>query len=61
MKPIINHFTDNDLYTFTCMYYILQKYPRAETEYCFLIAIVLVILKVSISCCVNSWNIWLMS
>lgn len=35
MKPIIQHFTDNDLYTFTCMYYILQKYPRAETEYCF--------------------------
>ena len=35
MKPIINHFTDNDLYSFTCMYYILQKYPRAETEYCF--------------------------
>ena len=35
MKPIITHFTDNDLYTFTCMYYILQKYPRAETEYCF--------------------------
>ena len=35
MKPIIRHFTDNDLYTFTCMYYILQKYPRAETEYCF--------------------------
>ena len=35
MKPVINHFTDNDLYTFTCMYYILQKYPRAETEYCF--------------------------
>lgn len=35
MKQIINHFTDNDLYTFTCMYYILQKYPRAETEYCF--------------------------
>ena len=35
MKPIIQHFTDNDLYTFTCMYYILQKYPRAETEYQF--------------------------
>ena len=35
MKQIINHFTDNDLYTFTCMYYILQKYPRAETEYRF--------------------------
>ena len=35
MKQIITHFTDNDLYTFTCMYYVLQKYPRAETEYCF--------------------------
>lgn len=35
MRQIINHFTDNDLYTFTCMYYVLQKYPRAETEYCF--------------------------
>ena len=35
MKPVINHFTDNDLYSFTCMYYILQKYPRAETEYQF--------------------------
>ena len=35
MKQIVNHFTDNDLYTFTCMYYVLQKYPRAETEYQF--------------------------
>lgn len=35
MKQIITHFTDNDLYTFTCMYYILQKYPRAEVEYTF--------------------------
>ena len=35
MKQIITHFTDNDLYTFTCMYYILQKYPRAEVEYKF--------------------------
>ena len=35
MRQIINHFTDNDLYTFTCMYYVLQKYPRAETEYSF--------------------------
>lgn len=35
MKPIINHFTDNDLYTFTCQYYILEKYPRAEVEYTF--------------------------
>lgn len=35
MKQIITHFTDNDLYTFTCMYYILQKYPRAEVAYQF--------------------------
>ena len=35
MKQVITHFTDNDLYTFTCMYYVLQKYPRAETEYRF--------------------------
>ena len=35
MKSIVNHFTDNDLYTFTCMYYILQKYPRAEVKYQF--------------------------
>lgn len=35
MTPIITHFTDNDLYTFTCQYYILEKYPRAEVEYTF--------------------------
>ena len=35
MKPIITHFTDNDLYTFTCQYYILETYPRAEVEYTF--------------------------
>ena len=35
MEPIINHFTDNDLYTFTCQYYILKTYPRAEVEYTF--------------------------
>ena len=35
MKAIVSHFTDNDLYTFTCMYYILQKYPRAEVKYQF--------------------------
>lgn len=35
MTPIIKHFTDNDLYTFTCQYYILEKYPRAEVEYTF--------------------------
>ena len=35
MEPIITHFTDNDLYTFTCQYYILETYPRAEVEYTF--------------------------
>lgn len=35
MRPIVNYFTDNDLYTFTCQYYILETYPRAEVEYSF--------------------------
>ena len=35
MERIIKHFTDNDLYTFTCQYYILKTYPRAEVEYKF--------------------------
>mgnify|MGYP002515567127 FL=1 len=35
MEQIIRHFTDNDLYTFTCQYYILETYPRAEVEYTF--------------------------
>lgn len=35
MEQIVRHFTDNDAYTFSCMYYILQKYPRAEVEYTF--------------------------
>ena len=35
MRQIITHFTDNDLYTFTCQYYVLEKYPRAEVEYTF--------------------------
>ncbi len=35
MQPLITHFTDNDLYTFTCQYYILETYPRAEVEYTF--------------------------
>lgn len=36
MKQIITHFTDNDLYTFSCQYYVLMKYPRAEVEYTFI-------------------------
>ena len=35
MEQIIKHITDNDAYTFTCLYYILQTYPRAEVEYTF--------------------------
>ena len=35
MDRIITHFTDNDLYTFTCQYYILEQYPRAEVRYSF--------------------------
>lgn len=36
MEQIIRHFTDNDLYTFSCQYYIMQQYPRAEVEYTFI-------------------------
>ena len=60
MKPIINHFTDNDLYTFTCMYYILQKYPRAETEYCFFDRHRTCYPQGLTNCCVSNWNIWRM-
>ena len=35
MKQIVTRFTDNDLYTFTCQYYILETYPRSEVEYSF--------------------------
>ena len=35
VKQIVTHFTDNDLYTFTCQYYILHTYPRAEVRYAF--------------------------
>ena len=35
MKQIVTHFTDTDAYTFSVMFYILQKYPRAEVEYTF--------------------------
>lgn len=35
MRQIVTHFTDNDLYTFTCQYYVLETYPRAEVEYSF--------------------------
>ena len=36
MRQIITHFTDNDLYTFSCQYYVMQQYPRAEVEYTFI-------------------------
>lgn len=35
MGQIIEHFTDNDLYSFTVQYYILMNYPHAEVEYTF--------------------------
>ena len=35
MEQIIKHFTDQDLYSFTVQYYILQTYPRAEVRYAF--------------------------
>lgn len=35
MNQIVTHFTDNDLYTYTCQYYILHTYPRAEVRYSF--------------------------
>lgn len=35
MRQIITHFTDNDAYTYSCLYYILQTYPRGEVEYTF--------------------------
>lgn len=35
MRQIVTHFTDQDLYSLSVMYYILQNYPRAEVEYQF--------------------------
>jgi nicotinate phosphoribosyltransferase len=35
MKQIVTKFTDQDMYTFTCQYYILHTYPRAEVRYSF--------------------------
>lgn len=35
MKQIVTKFTDQDMYTFTCQYYILHTYPRAEVKYTF--------------------------
>lgn len=35
MEQIVKHFTDNDLYSYTCQYYILHTYPRAEVRYSF--------------------------
>lgn len=35
MRQIVTHFTDNDLYTFSCQYYILETYPRSEVKYSF--------------------------
>jgi len=35
MRQIVTKFTDTDLYTYTCQYYILHTYPRAEVRYSF--------------------------
>ena len=35
MKQIVTSILDEDLYTFTCMLFILQHYPHAEVEYTF--------------------------
>lgn len=35
MKQIVTHFTDQDSYTYSVLYYILMNYPRAEVEYTF--------------------------
>ena len=35
MRQIVTKFTDNDLYTLTCQYYILRTYPRAKVMYSF--------------------------
>ena len=35
MKQIVTHFTDQDMYSYTCQYYILETYPRAEVRYSF--------------------------
>lgn len=35
MRQIVTHFTDNDAYTFSVQYYILQTYPRSEVRYTF--------------------------
>jgi len=34
-QQIVTHITDTDAYTFSCLYYILQTYPRAEVQYTF--------------------------
>lgn len=34
-KQIINHFTDNDFYTFTCQYFALRNFPRTLIKYKF--------------------------
>ena len=35
MRQIVTKFTDNDSYTYSVQYYILQTYPRAEVRYSF--------------------------
>ena len=35
MRPIITHFTDDDLYKFTMCCAVIQNYPRTQVKYHF--------------------------
>ena len=35
IKQIITKFTDNDLYTYSVMYYVLETYPNSDVQYTF--------------------------
>lgn len=35
MKQIVTKFTDNDAYSFSVMYYVLENYPHSEVSYTF--------------------------
>lgn len=35
MRPIITHFTDDDLYKFTMCCAVIENYPRTQVKYCF--------------------------
>lgn len=36
MKPIITHFTDDDLYKFTMCCAVIENFPRARVKYTFI-------------------------